>query len=158
MRLMTALAFLITAPAVMAEAALHDHAELEVTNAWVRASLPGQTVASAFATLKNPLDKPLVLKSLHSKVATTVELHSHSMANGQMQMRKIDNFSIAARGEAVFRPGEQHIMLIGLQEPLQENTTVTVEMCFEEMCSVIKMPVVSVLNEGKLPAAQQHQH
>jgi hypothetical protein len=144
---------LLAVPPVLA-----DTLDLQVSNAWVRASLPGQTTTSAFAIVKNPLDKPLKLTAIHSKVAETVELHSHSMANGQMQMRKIDNFSIPAHGEAVFSPGTQHMMLIGVKKPLQENTTVKLEMCFDELCSIIEMPVVSVLNEGKLPVSNEHEH
>lgn len=132
---------------------------LEVTHAYVRASLPGQTAVSAFATFKNLSEKPLVLESIHSKSAKTVELHSHNSVNGQMQMRKIENFSIPAKGEAVFKPGDQHIMLLGVEKPLLENTTVTLEICFDELCSVIEMPVISVLNEKatkKTSAAASH--
>lgn len=122
-------------------------AELGVSHAWVRASVPGQTVASAFVTLSNPLEKPLKFKEIHSKVARTVELHSHAMVDGQMRMRKLEEFMIPANGEARFVPGENHIMLIGLEHPLQENTTVTLEMCFDELCSIITLPVISIDNE-----------
>ena len=133
---------------VMSPAFAGDDAELGISHAWVRASLPGQTVTSGFVTLSNPLDKPLELKEVRSKVAKTVELHSHKMANGQMQMRKIEHFSIPAKGEVKFSPGGNHIMLMGLEKPLKENDTVTVEMCFDELCSLIKMPVVSIMHEG----------
>jgi periplasmic copper chaperone A len=131
---------------------------LQVSDAYVRASLPGQTTASAFVTLKNPLDKALVLTKIHSKVAATVELHSHQMVNGQLQMRKIENFTIAPKGEARFRPGENHIMLMGITSPLQENTTIKIKMCFDDLCSVIEMPVISVLNESNKPAGGHDNH
>jgi copper(I)-binding protein len=139
---------------------------LEVSGAYVRATLPGQTTTSAFVTLKNTTDKKLVLSDIHSKVARTIQLHSHAMVSGQMQMRKIENFSIEPKATAVFKPGEQHIMLIGVEKPLLENTTISVEMCFDDLCSIIKMPVISVLNEAEqapktstsATSASSHQH
>ncbi len=131
---------------------------LFVDDAYVRASLPGQTTTSAFLALKNLSDKTMVLSEIHTKVAETVELHSHKRVNDQVQMRKIENFTIAAKSEAVFRPGENHIMLIGIKKPLLENTVIKLEMCFDELCSVIEMPVVSVLNEDhKNTLSTQHQ-
>lgn len=133
---------------------------LQVSDAYVRASLPGQTTTSAFVTLKNPFDKPLVLTAIHAGIAEKVELHSHQRVNGQLQMRKIEHFTIAPKAEVVFRPGENHIMLMGIKTPLQENTTTKLEMCFDELCSVIEMPVISVLNETekRSGASQKHQH
>lgn len=152
--IITLFALLLMLPSVWASTI-----ELPITKAYVRASLPGQKITTAFFTVKNPLNQPLVLTAIHSNVAETVELHSHTMVNGQMQMRKMSNFSIPAHGDAVFTPGEQHIMLLGLKQPLQENTTVKLEMCFDELCSIITLPVISVLNEGKvMPAAEHHHH
>jgi hypothetical protein len=120
---------------------------LEVSNAYVRATLPGQANASAFATIKNPLDKPITLVRIHSKSAKTVELHTHNTVNGQMQMRKMDDFTLAAKEEASFKPGAKHIMLLDLIKPLQESDKVSLEICFDELCSIIELPVISVLNE-----------
>lgn len=124
--------------------------QLEVSNAWVRASVPGQSVASAFVTLGNPLGEALHLNEIRSKAAKTVELHTHKVVDGQMRMRRMENFSIPAGGKAVFRPGENHIMLIGLLAPLREGDRVSIDMCFEEFCTKVDMPVVGVMNEAAL--------
>lgn len=148
MRWLITLAVTLIAPLLWAD----EHAsvpQLEVSRAWVRATLPGQTVASAFAVLKNPFDQPLKMTEIHSTAAASVELHSHSMVNGQMQMRRIENFTIPAKGEAVFQPGGQHIMLMGLVKPLREGDSVDVEMCFDNICSKLQLPVVTILNEAR---------
>ena len=144
----------VTAGGLAVSKELAGARELMVTRAWVRASLPGQTVASAFVTMENPLDKPLVLKEIHSKVADAVELHTHVMVDGQLRMRKMENVILPAKGKLTFMPGENHIMLIGLANPLQENASVTIEMCFDELCSVIEMPVIGINKEEAFIRAQ----
>ena len=126
----------------------HSTELLEVQGGFVRGLPPGQKVTAAFAQITNTGDETLVLKSLHSTVAETVEVHSHSMKDGTMQMRKLNHFEIAAHGTAIFEPGGNHIMLLGLKKPLIENDIVSIDMCFEQVCTSIDLSVISILNES----------
>lgn len=128
---------------------------LVIKDAFIRALPPGQLNTAAFMTMTNPEAKAYTLKSLYSEAAEKVELHSHTMNDGIMQMRPIDNFSIKGNAAAVFAPGGNHVMFIGLKEPLKEGGTVLLNMCFDEFCQQIELPVVSVLNEK---TGHQHHH
>ena len=135
----------------------HEQQGVAFSNAYVRGMPPGQTTTAAFGTLHNALDKPLTLKKMHTDVADKVEMHSHSMANGVMQMREIKPFQLAAGETVVFAPGGKHIMLIGLKKTLHEGEKIRLEMCFEEeVCSAFDVPVVSVLNEEAADHAHHH--
>jgi copper(I)-binding protein len=139
----------------------HDAATpISVTNAYIRALPPGQPNTAAFLTLKNTSDKSYKLGKLHSNAAEKVELHNHTMADGVMQMRPIENFEIAAGEEVVFAPGGKHIMFIGLKKSLKEGDEVLLNLCFTEFCQQIILPAISVLNEpaSKGGQAEHHHH
>ncbi|MBN8543883.1 MAG: copper chaperone PCu(A)C [Alphaproteobacteria bacterium] len=95
-------------------------------DAWAPPSLDGASVGTAFATLHNPTDTAIEVKSFASDVAKTVELHDHVMENGMMKMRRVDPVVIPAKGQIVMKPGSYHVMLIGLKRPLLDGETVSV--------------------------------
>ncbi len=99
---------------------------LEVTDAWLRAPLPGKTVAAGYFTLHNHTDRPVTLIALSSPVATRVELHTNDPEGDMMRMRKLDRLEIAGRQRVVLAPGGRHLMLfdVGL---LTDTAQVTLE-------------------------------
>jgi hypothetical protein len=128
-------------------------APLELTDGWVKAvedvgmtgtstddasssSSPMGGMAMAgpmtamFGTLKNATDGEVTVTGGSSAVAQRVELHETVMnADGQMQMQqKQDGFVIPAGGTFELRPGANHVMMIGLAQPLKNGTTVTVSL------------------------------
>src|SRR5689334_19189304 len=69
-------------------------AEIEVTNAWVRATVPGQPVAGAYLTLRSQRDAKVV--AVQSPVAKAAEIHSMSHEGDVMKMRKLDALPLPA--------------------------------------------------------------
>lgn len=73
------------------------------------------------------------LIAISSAVATRVEIHQMSMADGQMQMRAVsDGLAIPAGQTVELAPGGYHLMLIGLSQALVAGQTVTLELQFEK--------------------------
>lgn len=113
-----------------------EHA-LVVSDAYFRLMPPGRTVSAAFMALNNRGSQALTLVGLRSASAERVELHEHSHANGMMQMRKVEQLTIAAGESEVLEPGGYHLMLFGLPSNLTSSDSIDIELIFASGKSVI---------------------
>ena len=102
--------------------------ELQVNDAWARPGLAGGNSAVSFV-IDNPGPDDLLL-SVDSDVAEAVELHKTVMQDETMQMVQQMNVPVPS-GETVFKPGDLHVMLIGLKNDLHPGDTFTVIANFE---------------------------
>ena len=103
-----------------------------VEQAWTRATPPGAPVAGGYITLRNRAEHPDRLLSATSPDAKTVEIHSMSMDNGVMRMRRIDDgLAIASKGTLELKPGGYHLMFIGPKHPFAEGRSITAILRFE---------------------------
>ncbi len=101
-----------------------------VSDPYVRAVPPGQPNSAAFMTLMNHGDSARSLVEAKSPAAKVVELHTHTMEDGMMKMRRIDKIDIPAQGSTVLEPGGLHVMLIGLTQDLNIGDKVSVTLVF----------------------------
>lgn len=100
---------------------------LTIVEPWARATVPAAQVGAVYATLTNAGVAPIVLVSAISDVCDTVELHTHvALEDGSVSMRKVDQLLIPGRASVTLKPGKEHIMLIGLHEPLVQGEFVVV--------------------------------
>ena len=105
---------------------------ITVSDAYARAVPPGQPNSAAFMTLSNRSAADHALVEVRSDVAQVVELHTHRMKDGMMQMRRVAQIDVPANGETRLRPGGLHVMLIGLQRDLQPGEAVSLQFEFED--------------------------
>ena len=68
-----------------------------VTDPYVRAVPPGQPNSAVFMGLVNGTGTPRALVGGHSEVAEVVELHTHTMEDGMMKMRRIERIALPCR-------------------------------------------------------------
>ena len=115
------LAFLVTA------CGAGGSGELGVNDVWARPGLAGGNSA-VFFVIDNPVADDLLL-SASSDVADAVELHKTIMEDGNMKMVHQMNVPVPT-GETIFKPGDLHIMLIGLKNDLKPGDTFTVTLNF----------------------------
>lgn len=95
---------------------------LTVSDAWVKAvAEPGMT--GAFGTVTNNSDKDVRIVSGSSDLAGSVELHE--VVDGQMQQIE-GGFTVPAKGTLTLAPGGNHIMLMGLTEPIGAGNDVAI--------------------------------
>ncbi len=112
----------------VAGAALAQPANLEVKDAWARAT-PGQaTTGVAYLTIVSPTADRLT--AISSPAAKKAELHTMSMTGDIMQMRAIDGVDVPAGKPVSLKPGGTHIMLIGLNQPLRAGQSFPLTLTF----------------------------
>jgi periplasmic copper chaperone A len=97
-------------------------AEVSVSDAWVRATAPGQDSGSIQFSITSQQEAKLVEAS--SPVAGKVEFHSMSHENGMMEMRPVESIALPAGKTVDLAAGGKHIMLIGLKQPLKVGDSV----------------------------------
>ena len=103
---------------------------VNISDAWVRASAPGQSVGAAYMTLTSQQDSTLVY--VETPVADAAEIHSMSMDNGVMKMRMLEELTLKAGTPEKLAPGGFHLMLMDLQKPLKAGESVNVRLCFKD--------------------------
>jgi len=106
------------------------HAEVKLSDAWVRASNPGQSVGAAYVTLSSAQDVTLVYAE--TERAGTVEMHSMTMQNGVMRMRSMEELPVPAGKPVKLAPGGLHLMLFELPTPFKAGEQVKFRLCFKD--------------------------
>jgi periplasmic copper chaperone A len=115
---------------LVASAAMAQTNQLEVNNAWARAT-PGKAEnGAAYVTIASPTSDRLV--SVSTPVAKKAELHTMEMKGMVMEMRPVAGVDIPADQPVSLKPGGEHIMLLGLNQPLREGQTFPLTLDFEK--------------------------
>lgn len=101
-------------------------ADVQVSNAWVRATVPGQPVAGAYLDIR--ASSRLKLVGVSSSVAERGEIHEMKEEDGMMKMRGVKAVELPAGKTVSLAPGGLHVMLFGLAEPLTEGRKVSLSL------------------------------
>ena len=128
--------------------------DLVVEAPWARESVT--RTGAAYMTLRNNGDQPDRLIGVSSDVAETVQLHSSVTQDGVMQMRAVETVEVPAHGEAVLGPGGVHVMLIGLEGPLEEGKSFPLTLQFEKAGEVEVMATIEDI--GYAGGGHDHGH
>lgn len=101
-----------------------DSPTLHITKAYAYATAPAQKNGAVFMMLENPgiehlSGRNLAVTGVQTDIADRAELHTMSMDNGVMMMRKVGQYDIPAGETLALEPMGRHIMLFGLKEPLK---------------------------------------
>lgn len=104
-------------------------ASVTVKDAWLRATVGGQTTAGAFMVLTASTNVTLLGAS--SPLATHVEFHEMTMDAGMMRMRARSTLELLAGKPLVLKPGSYHVMLSGLRQPLKSGEKLPLLLHFE---------------------------
>jgi Uncharacterized protein conserved in bacteria len=104
-------------------------ASVAVTDAWCRTSPNGAKAGGCFATFLASTDDRLVGGS--TPRAAQLQIHEMSTSDGMMKMGEMKDGLPLAAGETIsLAPGGNHVMLIGLTQPLAEGETVPLTLRF----------------------------
>ncbi len=131
--------------------------QVQVTEAWARATPGKSTIGAAYATLTAPQGDRLL--GAESPVAATVQIHQHTMEGGVMKMRQVDAVPLPAGQAVTLSPGGYHIMLIDLKAPLVAGQSFPLTFKFEKAGAVeTKVMIGGVGASGPAGASQDMQH
>lgn len=119
-------------------ASAHAMAQVDVSDAWVRGTVPAQTASGAFMTLHAHDNARLV--GVSSPVATA-ELHEMKMDNNVMRMRQIPALDLPKMQDVQLKPGGYHVMLMGLKQQLKAGDTVPITLKIEQNGKVTEQTV-----------------
>ena len=84
--------------------------------------------------LENSSDQDLHIVGVRSELGETVELHEMvSGEDGQMVMQQSpDGFTVPAGGSLELAPGGNHVMFMGLTDPIEPGEDVTYDLELED--------------------------
>ncbi len=118
-----------------------------VSGAICRPTPTGRQVTGCYLTLTAPSADTLV--SISTPVAALAQVHEMKMESNMMMMRELEAGLPLPAGQAVaLAPGGNHIMLMGVTEPLKTGDTVPLTLTFATAA-----PVEVSATVGQPPAA-----
>lgn len=135
------------------ETAQHDIlvlGDIEIANAFARATLPNAPVGGGFMTITNTGSEDDRLIGAASDVAGASQVHEMKLEGDVMKMRALEEGVVLPAGETVtLAPGGLHIMFMGIEQPFVEGECVEVKLTFEKAGEVgFCMPVGAVAADG----------
>ncbi|MDQ3059822.1 MAG: copper chaperone PCu(A)C [Pseudomonadota bacterium] len=151
----------LTLTLALGSACLHAQT-VEVHNAWVRSTVPGQKGTGAFMSLTAQESTRLV--GIDSPVAGVAEVHEMKMEGDVMKMRALPGLDLPAGKRVEFKPGSYHVMLMDLKQPLPKDTSVPLVLRFKNAKGVqsqldLSVPVRTVAPDaGKAHPHGAHSH
>ena len=128
-----------------------------VTEAWARATVPGQKATGAFMKITAKNNTKLIAVS--SPVAGVAEIHEMKMDKDVMKMAALPNGLELPAGKAVeLKPGGYHVMLMDLKAPLAKDSAVPLTLTLQDAKGVKSTLELKVLVGMQAPNMPGHDH
>jgi copper(I)-binding protein len=125
-----------------------EAAAVQVAGAICRPTPVGRQMTGCYLTLTAKAADRLV--SVTSPAANLVQIHESRIESGMMMMNELKEGLPLPAGETVaLAPGGNHLMLLGVEEPLVAGDTVALTLTFEssspvEVTATVGQPAVGV--------------
>jgi copper(I)-binding protein len=146
----------LLAATLLSTIACAAQAQVDVTSAWARPAVPGQTTTGAFMTLTSKDGARLL--GAASAVAGVVEIHEMAMEGNVMKMRAVGALDLPAGRAVQLKPGGYHVMLMDLKRPLAVGEKVRVELRIETRDKRLVTQPVDVEVRSQAPGAGDGAH
>lgn len=128
--------------------------QLEVTNAWSRATVGSSAPGVVYLTIENHSPQADRLLSLSTPIARHASLHETVREGGMMHMRPVEHLEIPPRASVSFEPGGLHVMLMNLRSGIEAGDHFRLTIRFEKR-GAVEVDVVA----GSVGAlAPEHRH
>jgi copper(I)-binding protein len=105
---------------------------IAVEQPWARATPAGAKTGAAYGTVINNGSSPDRLVGATTPIAEKVQFHKETEENGISRMRELRSVDLGFQEKIVFKPGDMHIMLVGLKQPLKRGETFPLTLTFEK--------------------------
>jgi copper(I)-binding protein len=106
-------------------------AQVEIENAWTRATPPGAKTAAGYMTIRSKSSSPDHLIGAAAPLAARVEMHVHLHDGDVMRMRQVKSYDIPAKGSLELKPGGAHLMFVDIKRAFKEGEKIPVTLRFE---------------------------
>lgn len=159
MKSITLAAFLLATGTTLAVSASAQN--IDVKDAWVRSTVPGQKGTGAFMKLTAKDGAKLV--GVSSPVAAVSEVHEMKMDGEVMTMRAVSAIDLPAGKAVELKPGGYHVMLMDLKQALPKDSKVPLTLLFKDAKGIESKMVLSVPVSNTAPGAMpnktmEHKH
>lgn len=116
----------------------HDYHQgsIQIDHPWSREAPPTATVIAGFFQLKNTASSDDFLLSASTPIAERVEIHTHEMADGMMQMKKIDAVRVGSMQSVMFEPGSYHLMIFNPSKSYKKGERFPMTLTFKKAGSI----------------------
>ena len=104
-------------------------ANISVTDAWARATVPGQQVSGAYMQIQSDADARLI--GVSSSAVPRVEVHEMSMDGDVMRMREVKAIDLPKGKTVLLEPGGFHLMLMNLKKPIAAGDAIPLTLVVE---------------------------
>ena len=151
MKAFFAAALLIAAVSLSARAA-----NLSVTDAWVRATMPGQPVSGAYLRIQSDADARLV--GVSSPAVARVEVHEMKMDGDVMRMRELKSVNLPKGKVVSLQPGGFHLMLMNVKKPLVAGDIIPFTLVVESGGKRQKIEVKAEARDRDSGGMHHHRH
>ena len=130
-------------------------ANISVTGAWARATMPGQPVGGAYMQIQSDTNARLI--GVSSPVVPRVEVHEMRMDGDVMRMREVKAIDLPKGKVVSLEPGGFHFMLMNLKKPIATGDVIPFTLLVE---SGGKRQKIEVKAEARAMerGSMQHQH
>ena len=112
---------------------------LSVSDAVVRASVEGSPMTAIFGTIANNSEEEVTITGFTASV-DAMAYEVHEVVDGVMR-EKEGGFTIPAGESYELAPGKDHLMLMGLSEPVEAGDTVDVTLILDDGSEIELDPV-----------------
>ena len=130
-------------------------ADLVVSAAWSRATAPTAPTGAVFLTMTNAAASDDRLISATCSAAEVVELHTHTKDDqGVMRMRPVPAITVPGNGSAQLKPGADHIMLIGLKQPLVAGEKLELVLTFAQAGAIPVLAKIQAIDAIGAPTLE----
>ena len=106
--------------------------DIQVKDAWARATVAGQSSGAAYMTIANRGSGDDRLIAVSAPIPATAMVHSTSSQGGVSSMSAMDaGLDLPAGGMVELKPLRSHVMISGLSGPLKAGSTLPLTLQFE---------------------------
>ena len=117
---------------MLALAALPSMAQIEVDQAWARATAPGAKVAAGYMVIRNSSAAADRLVGIASPAAARVETQVTLRDGDIARMREVQGYDVPAHGSFELKPGGAHLMFVDIRRPFREGERIPATLRFEK--------------------------
>ncbi len=131
-----------------------------IKDPYARSSGANAISGAAFMGIMNHSDTEDRLIAVRSDIAARVEIHTHiEDSNGVMRMVEVeDGIIIPVDGMAMLQRGGDHVMFMGLNQPLSQGDDVSVTLIFENAGEIEVTIPVDLERKPKHGHGHKHNH
>jgi copper(I)-binding protein len=132
-------------------------AQVDVTDAWARATGKGQKATGVFMNLT--AKKATRLMGIKTNLTPVAEVHEMKMEKDVMKMQAIKALDLPAGQTVSLKPGSYHGMLMDLKAPVEEGSHVVLTLLFEDAAGVkTQQEVHAVAKKTPMGGADKPKH